>query len=71
VVYVWKVVETIYFGEPSEKAKAATEAPMLMLIPTYVVLGLTVVFGCWTVFSAELAMSAANVLISSGMGAQP
>ena len=71
VVYVWKVVEAIYFGEPSEKAKAATEAPMLMLVPTYVVIGLTLVFGCWTVFSSELAMAAANVLISSGMGVQP
>ena len=49
VVYVWKVVEAIYFSEPSEKVKAAKEAPFIMLVPTYVVIGATVVFGCWTV----------------------
>jgi len=34
VVYVWKVVEVIYFSEPSEKVKAAKEAPLIMLVPT-------------------------------------
>lgn len=74
VIYVWKVVEAIYFGEPSEKARNAKEAPMAMLIPTYVVIGLTVLFGCWTVFSAELAIAAAKSLLdagSIGMGVSP
>lgn len=71
VVYVWKVVETIYFCEPSEKVKQATEAPASMLIPTYVVIGLTVVFGCWSVYSAELATAAAKALLGSGMGVAP
>ena len=63
VVYVWKVVEAIYFGEPSEKVKAATEAPLSMLIPTYVVIGATLVFGCWTKYSAEIAQLAAKALV--------
>lgn len=63
VVYVWRVVETLYFSEPSELASCAKEAPMMMLVPTYVVIGATVVFGCWTVYSAELAIKAAEVLL--------
>ena len=65
VVYVWKVVEAIYFGEPSEKVKAAKEAPLSMLVPTYVVIGATVVFGCWTKYSAEIAQLAAKALLNA------
>ena len=65
VVYVWKVVEAIYFGEPSEKVKAAKEAPLSMLIPTYVVIGATLVFGCWTKYSAEIAQLAAKALLDA------
>ena len=63
VVYVWRVVELLYFSEPSERAKKAKEAPALMLVPTYVVIAATVVFGCWTVYSAGLAQKAALALL--------
>jgi len=56
-------VEVIYFSEPSEKVKAAKEAPLIMLVPTYVVIGATVVFGCWTVYSAQIAQLAADALL--------
>jgi multicomponent Na+:H+ antiporter subunit D len=68
VVYVWKVVETLYFCEPSEKAKQATEAPRSMLIPTYFVIGLTLVFGCWPALPVELAEAAANSLVAFETG---
>lgn len=64
VVYVWRVVELLYFSEPSEAAKNAKEAPAVMLIPTYVVIAGTVVFGCWTVYSAGLAKIAATALLT-------
>jgi multicomponent Na+:H+ antiporter subunit D len=64
VIYVWKVVEAIYFAEPSGKAKAAKEAPLVMLVPMYVVIIGTIVFGCWTVYSAELAQLAASDLLN-------
>ncbi len=63
VVYVWRVVETLYFSEPSEKAAVATEAPWLMIIPTYIVIAATVVFGCWTVYSNGIAVKAAKILL--------
>lgn len=63
VIYVWRVVETLYFAEPSEKAKQAIEAPPLMLATTYLVIAATVVFGVWTVYSAGIAAETANALL--------
>lgn len=65
VVYVWRVVETLYFSEPSELASSATEAPWGLLLPTYLVIGATLVFGCWTVYSAGLAEMAATSLVGT------
>ena len=67
VVYVWRVVEVMYFAEPTEKAKTATEAPVSMLIITWIVIGSTLVFGVWTDWSAGLAGHAAAVV----MGVSP
>ncbi len=66
VVYVWQVVEVLYFSPPSEKAKKATEAPMIMLVTTYTVVIATVVFGVWTTWSAGLAGDAARFLLQGG-----
>jgi multicomponent Na+:H+ antiporter subunit D len=66
VVYVWQVVEVLYFEEPSEKAKRASEAPPLMLVTTYVVVGASIVFGVWTTYSAGLAIEAATELLQGG-----
>ena len=62
-VYVWRVVETLYFAEPSEQSKNATEAPLTMLIPTYLVIGCTLLFGVWTTYTAGIAIQAASVLL--------
>ena len=66
VFYVWQVVEILYFEEPSEKAKKATEAPPIMLLTTYVVVGANIVFGVWTTYSAGLAAKAARALLEGG-----
>jgi len=69
VVYIWRVVEILYFSPASHLAKTAKEAPMAMLIPTYIVIGSTIVFGCWTVYSAGIAHAAAESLLGiSQMG---
>ena len=66
VVYVWQVVEILYFEEPSEKAKKAIEAPPVMLLTTYVIVGANIVFGVWTTYSAGLAAKAAKALLEGG-----
>ena len=64
LVYIWRVVEALYFAkEPSRAAKHAKEAPLTMLIPMYLVIGATLVFGVWTEYSAGLANRAAEALL--------
>ncbi len=63
VIYVWKVVEVLYFGEPSEKVQQAKEAPISMLIPTYGLIAVMFVFGCWTDYSLGIAQQAAEMLL--------
>ena len=64
LVYVWRVVEVLYFSEPpSKEAKKVKEAPWSMLVPMYCVILATVVFGVWTEYSAGLAAEAARALL--------
>ena len=63
LVYIWRVIEAAYFGEPNEAQKHVSEAPLSMLIPTYVVVGATVVFGIWTALPAGVANQAAVSLL--------
>ena len=65
VVYVWRVIEIAYFQEPSERAAIVGEAPMSMLIPTWVLIGATLVFGLWTSVSLGMAGRAARVLLGA------
>lgn len=63
VIYVWRVVEVLYFSEPSEKASRAKEAPVSMLIPTYGLIAVMFVFGVWTDYSFGIAQQAATELL--------
>ena len=68
LVYVWRVVEVLYFSETtSDKAAQAKEAPFSMLFPMYFVIAATLVFGVWTDYSAYFAKLAAAAL----MGGSP
>jgi len=64
VIYVWKVIEVAYFREPRANAVPVTqEAPLVMLIPTWIV----VLTGIWiavdTSVSVGLASMAAKTLL--------
>jgi len=66
LVYIWRVVEVGYFDDPPEGADAVTEAPLSMLVPTWILIGSTLVFGVWTSLSAGVASAAARMLIGGG-----
>ena len=66
VVYVWRFVEIAYFNKPEEDAPDIKEAPLSMLIPTCVMIGVTIYFGLQTEFSAEVAGEAARSLLGAG-----
>ncbi|NIM00868.1 MAG: monovalent cation/H+ antiporter subunit D family protein [Acidobacteria bacterium] len=62
LVYVWRVVEVAYFRPPPEGVERR-EAPWSMLIPTWALVGASIVFGVWTSGSAGVAARAAELLI--------
>ena len=63
LIYIWKVVEAMYFGQLSPSYEKIQEAPLSMLIPMYFVVGLTLLFGIWTSFPTSVAYEAALVLL--------
>lgn len=67
VIYVWKIVETLYFAEPTNRVKKCKEVPFYMYIPVLVLIGACIVFGLWTDLTASVAEAAANQL----MGVSP
>ena len=62
VVYVWRVVEHIYFREPKEEYAVVKEAPPLLLICTWIMILSTVYFGIDTRFPVNMATAAAEAL---------
>jgi multicomponent Na+:H+ antiporter subunit D len=68
VLYIWKVVERMYFhsagetGEPVERV----EAPLGLLVPTWILIGASIWFGIDTRLSAGAALEAAKSLLGAG-----
>ena len=62
VIYIWRVIEVLFFRE-SDIVKSVTEAPISMLIPTWMLIGGTLYFGLQTEWTAGVASSVANSLL--------
>ena len=62
VVYIWKLVEVAYFESPDETVEKG-EAPLSMLVPTWLMIGATVYFGVNTELTVGIARSAAALLL--------
>lgn len=62
VIYVWRIVEVIYFKEPLAENNSVTEAPILFLIPIWTLIIANFYFGIDTRFSVQLTQSAAQSL---------
>lgn len=65
VIYVWRVVEVAYFS-PSPEGAPEGEAPLLMLIPTWLLIVANVYFGIDTRVSVGVATQAAEFLLGGG-----
>lgn len=61
--YVWRVIEVAYFHEPSDDRRQ--EAPLGMLIPTWVMIIASIVFGIWTSPLLHVASNAAQNLMGA------
>jgi multicomponent Na+:H+ antiporter subunit D len=62
VVYIWKVVEVAYF-RPADPDKDIREAPLSLLIPTWILVGASFWFGIDASLTADVATRAAETLI--------
>jgi multicomponent Na+:H+ antiporter subunit D len=63
LVYVWRVVEVIYFGKRDEDAPKLREAPISMLAPMLILIGMSIYFGVDAGASSRVAQAAAEWLL--------
>ncbi len=63
IVYVWRVVEAAYFRERPAGAAEVTEAPLSMLLPTWVLVLANIYFGIDTSLTVGVAEQAARSLM--------
>ena len=64
VIYVWRLVEIIWFGTPTlDAVKNAKEAPIGMLIPLWILVGASIFFGVSANATGEVAGTAARALL--------
>ena len=66
VVYFWKVVEIAYFRPRNDGAAPISEAPALMLVPLWILVGANIFFGIHTDLTITSAMAAAQSLMGVG-----
>jgi len=62
LIYIWRIVELAWFHEPAEGAQMKS-VPVHMLVPTWMLIGATVVFGLTTDLTAGVARQAAALLL--------
>ncbi len=67
VVYVWRVIEVLYLQQPN-KDVVVKEAPLSLLVPTWILIITTLWFGLHADFAIGFATTAAENLIQGGFG---
>ena len=64
VVYIWRVVEVAYFGASLAEAPVASEAPLSMLLPIWVLVIANLYLGIDTSLTVGAATMAAGQLMA-------
>jgi multicomponent Na+:H+ antiporter subunit D len=64
LIYVWRVVEAAYFEEPEVVPPGGyREAPLSMLVPTWILIGASIYFGVDATLTADAAQAAARIIL--------
>jgi multicomponent Na+:H+ antiporter subunit D len=64
LVYVWRILEAIYFKEPEVTPRNGyREAPLSMLIPTWILIGASLYLGIDSTTTSQIAETAAGILL--------
>lgn len=66
VIYIWRVVEAAYFKPCVDPDANITEAPLGLLIPTWILVILNIYFGLSATVTGEYAIKTATMLLGSG-----
>jgi multicomponent Na+:H+ antiporter subunit D len=66
LVYVWRIVETVYFRSSPAGRPPVREAPLAMLCPLVVLVGASIWFGVNSAWSLGWARRAAEALLGGG-----
>ena len=67
LMYIWRVVEAAYFFVPGAAMHKVKEAPAIMLIPTWLLIGANLYFGVNAGLISGIARQGANILIRQGV----
>jgi multicomponent Na+:H+ antiporter subunit D len=67
LIYIWRVVEAAYFNAPGAEMRKVKEAPVSMLIPTWLLIGANLYFGVNAGLIAGIARRGADVLIGQAL----
>jgi multicomponent Na+:H+ antiporter subunit D len=62
VVYMWKLVEAFFFTTPAPSARRVQEAPLPILVPTWLLVVANIYFGFNTTLTVGAAETAARIL---------
>ena len=62
IIYVWRVVEAVYL-QPAPEGITRKEAPLSMLVPAWILVGLSIWFGVSASLTTTAASRAADALI--------
>ena len=65
--YIWRVIEAAWFSPRPDGAKTVTEAPLALLVPTWIVVALNFYFGLDTRLTVGAATAAAQALLNPGV----
>jgi multicomponent Na+:H+ antiporter subunit D len=65
VIYVWRVVESAYFRAPTDALRGIREAPLLLLLPTWLLIIANIYFGIDTRLSIGVSQQAAQLLLGN------
>jgi multicomponent Na+:H+ antiporter subunit D len=66
LVYIWKLVEVAYFASPEAEIEKK-EAPLRILVPTWILAGASIYFGIFSDFVVDVSELAAAQLFSAGI----
>jgi len=66
VVYMWKLIETLFFRQQDVPGPVVKEAPLALLIPTWVLVLANLYFGFQTELTVDMAGTAVEMLGATG-----